>query len=94
MKYDTSAIRRVARKVGNVSGDVSDQANNLTRMLSSVPNHFQGEAADVFIDTLEQLKSDLRNMSSGLSAIKSELNAFAAKLDEIDRRAAQAIKQK
>ena len=97
MSYDidTDAIRRVARKIGNIAASVQDlSSDDIPAIERSLDGNFEGEAANALEDVLADLKKDVKGMSNGLKAIQRELLAYAKRVDEADEKASQLIGSK
>jgi len=83
--YDYLAIRRVANKVKSVSTSVSNMASSdIKKLNNTMSGNFVGDAANALSNELETLRSDLKNLSKGLSGVASDLYAFAARIKAID----------
>lgn len=92
MKYDTSEIRRAAQQVGAAADDLDNAANHdVARMISALPGHFVGEAANALNEELNDLNGDLLALTRGLESVRSELLAYAKRLEAADRAASQSI---
>ena len=92
VEYDTAEIRRSARQVGSAANELDSVASELRRLAAEGPDALQGDAGTVLEDLLSKLRSDASKMSGGLLTISNRLQAFAAQLDELDRRAAANIR--
>ena len=89
---DTEAIRRAARKIGNIATSVQDlSTDDIPAIKRGLDGNFEGEAAQALDDVLGDLKKDVRSMGNGLKAIQKELLAYAKRVDEADEKAAQLI---
>ena len=91
-EIDTARIRRIARQVRSIAGNVSDIAQReLAAARSNMDGNFEGAAANALTEALNELAADVNNVNSGLNSIYQALLAYAASVEEADREAARAI---
>lgn len=94
-EYDTGKIRALAQAVARVSEQVSDVNTSTLRPIEQeIPENFSGEAANALSKSLEDLWTDIRTLSSGLSEISEALYALAKRVDAADAAAKSLINQK
>lgn len=93
--YDTAKIRQTAALVKGVAQRVDDIASqNLEKTIGTLEGSFKGMAADELNKALTDLRVDVNAIAAGLRDIQRELYAFASRIDEADRQAAEEISKR
>lgn len=94
-EYDAGKIRALARQISRAASEVADvNANSLKGVLKEMPDNFQGSAAAALQESVGELMSDIRSISSHLSAVSSALYKLAARVEYADQQAKNAITSK
>ena len=94
-EYDTTKIRELARRIGQVSEQVTDaRTGTINAARRELPENFSGRAADALTEALNEWSGDVGRVGSALASLKGALYELARRLDEADRQAQQLIKQR
>lgn len=92
-KVDTDEVRRAARQIAKIAGEVEGlSTRNVRSIQSNIDENFKGEAADALTEVLADLSSDIRRISGGLDTIQKKLRKYTDSVEEAAREAADAIK--
>ena len=92
-KVDTDEVRRAARQIAKIAGEVEGLSTRSVRSIqSNIDENFKGEAADALTEVLADLSSDIRRISGGLDMIQKKLKKYADSVEEAAKEAADAIK--
>ena len=92
-KVDTYEVRRTARQIAQIAGEVEGlSTRNVRSIQSSIDENFKGEAANALTEVLADLSADIRRISGGLDAIQKKLKKYADSVEEAAKEAADAIK--
>lgn len=84
-EIDTAEIRRLARQIGSVANEVNNLASNDVRsMKTTVSDELRGETANALQNALSELSGDIEKVSDGLQKVRSSLDAYARRVEEID----------
>lgn len=87
-EYDTSEIRRVAKRIGAVSDQVAAVSKDaLERISAEIPHTMKGETAEALNERVTLASDDIRRIAGRLAGIRDLLIKFARLLDEADEKA-------
>jgi len=95
MRYNVLELRQTADLVNKAAEKVRGAGeDSVERVRGGLSGVFRGEAADALDHELSSLRSDLRQLAGGLTAIGNELMDYARRLEKADRDSAAYIKRK
>ncbi|MGN0996875.1 MAG: WXG100 family type VII secretion target [Candidatus Ventricola sp.] len=92
VKVDTSEVRRAAREVKRIAGNVRELSDQrVAKMRTTVSENLEGETAEAIAGVLADLSSDIRTISAGLKDVQAALLEYAQRVDEADEAAERLI---
>ena len=92
IKIDYYQALREANRLRSVANQCQTNNGLIDRLIRLVPTYWQGEAAQAFIDELNQLKNENNNIRSEASNLASTVKRVADEIREAELRAMAAIK--
>lgn len=94
-EYDSAKIRQLAQRISRASNAVAEvNSDSLKGVLKEMPENFRGSAATALQEEVNELMSDIRAVSSDLTALKNSLYNLAARVDYADEQAKAIIESK
>jgi len=91
--YDSAEVRQAARTVrSSVERITSGAQPKLRELISSVPENFEGEAANAMLTRLKELDADVARIAASLNTLNRALTAFAKAIDEADAKTKSMFK--
>ena len=94
-EYDSVKIRALARRISNAAGAVSEvNSGPLRNVTREMPDNFKGSAATALRDSVDEIMTDVKSISSQLSGVSRALYDLAARVDYADQQARAAVNSK
>lgn len=92
MIHDSELARRTAARVGTVASNIRSISSKESKTLvAEAPQCLTGKSGAILAEQLQELVKDLSSLASGLENIKGDLLAYAARVEEADRKTTEAI---
>ena len=92
--YDTTAIRREARKLKSCYERLTDSAMpRVNGARSKLDGNFMGRTADALDESLARTQTQLKALSRDINGLYAALMRFADALEEADDRVAQLMRK-
>lgn len=92
-KYDTPAIRRLARQLESIAEKLSVTERDACKHISGISDDMLGDTPKAIDTATGRLSSELQAIRSGLTRNAASLYQYARELDIADAKAQNMIKQ-
>ncbi len=89
--YNTREIRAAARRLDDISDDLSGIRNRSVNRVSNGAKPLRGDTANALEDQLQALRDEIKSLERGLEGCSAALYEFARRLDIADAKAKSLI---
>lgn len=86
MRINYERVMQQANQISNLGGDLEKIARELRVMMETMPNAWQGSAAQAYLSVCEDLKNRVHRTSSEINAVSQTIKTTAQRIHNEDLR--------
>lgn len=92
---DSAEARRLARRIRSIAEDISSlRSKDITPIKATIKEELSGRTADKLTQAIRGIEGDVNSLVVSLNEIASSLNAYARRLENLDKEASGLINRK